>query len=132
VLQGGDDIRALVIDDAFTYVGAQRFMLRDVADAEQHFFAVSSPDGSILRLYWIQFESLLEGSQGSYDRRENPRVMHDGVVLLTDARRVAEPPQPDSDRGKAALFLKEHGLGMPLPAVRAHLVRIRMRTGDAR
>src|SRR5690242_3161854 len=40
----------------FKYIGAQDFILYDLARAEQHFFVDADPAGRIKRLYWVQFE----------------------------------------------------------------------------
>jgi hypothetical protein len=53
------------VDQAFRYIGAQRFILREVADAEQHVF-VDSAGGKVTRMYWIQFEKYLPGRGGTY------------------------------------------------------------------
>ena len=47
------------VQRGFRYAGGQRFILKGVADAEQHAFAEAGVDGAIARFYWFQFESLL-------------------------------------------------------------------------
>src|SRR5438105_4230147 len=50
----------------FRYVGAQRFVLYGVADAEQHFFVDADKAGHIRRLYWLQFEHFLPSNTDAY------------------------------------------------------------------
>src|ERR1041385_2100696 len=56
----------------FKYVGAQRFTLYGVAEAEQHFFVQAGADGRIERFFWLQFEHYLPGNNHHYDYSELP------------------------------------------------------------
>jgi hypothetical protein len=56
----------LALDSSLTYLGTQSFVLYNVANAEQHFFA--ELDGKrIKRFVWIQFEGYLPSGHGRYD-----------------------------------------------------------------
>jgi hypothetical protein len=54
------------IAPAYRYLGGQRFILQESADAEQHFYARADSAGKILQLYWFQVESKLPGQSGGY------------------------------------------------------------------
>ena len=58
---------SISVQRGFRYAGGQRFILKGVADAEQHAFAEAGVDGAIARFYWFQFESLLPSATGAYD-----------------------------------------------------------------
>ncbi len=59
-----------------TYVGAERFTLYDVADAEIHVFVEADAAKRIRRFYWIQFESYLPSRPDArYDYGESDRRM---------------------------------------------------------
>ena len=49
------------------YVGAVRWPLYKVADAELHAFVEADASGLVRRFYWIQFESLLPSAKGNYN-----------------------------------------------------------------
>ena len=53
------------------YVGAVRWPLLKVADAELHAFVEADPSGLVRRFYWIQFEALLPDIKGKYDYSED-------------------------------------------------------------
>lgn len=54
------------VDTALHYVGSQRGLLYDVAQAEQHLFVQRSPEG-VERFLWVQFEEYIPSSNGRYD-----------------------------------------------------------------
>ena len=102
----------LTFDKAFKYVGAQSFVLYDVANAEQHFF-VDADQGKIKRLYWIQFEGYLPSNTHTYRYQPNKVVNIGRLSFIADAyfRNVAATPAPaNSDGGRAAELLKSKGL----------------------
>ena len=56
----------LHLDSTFSYLGTQSFVLYNVANAEQHFFA--ELDGKrIKRFVWIQFEGYLPDKPHTYN-----------------------------------------------------------------
>jgi hypothetical protein len=112
------------VDKAFRYVGGHRFILRDVADAEQHFFVVAGADGVVQRLYWIQFEHYLPGRGGVYDYSKDVPLSAWGMTLRTHVRRFVEPPAAGSDRQQVHQFLSRSGLTMPATFVRARVVYV--------
>ncbi|HEY7369167.1 MAG TPA: hypothetical protein VIA29_04715 [Thermoanaerobaculia bacterium] len=114
-------LSALSVREPFRYVGGQRFILRGVANAEQHFFVVADEAGRIARLYWIQIEEFLPQSTGAYDYSKD-QVVSEGVRLFVNVRTYDAPPASGSDRERASLFLKSRGYTMPDGATRVRLV----------
>ena len=52
-------------NQGYKYLGGQRFILYNVADAEQHLFADADQQNRIRRLYWLQFEGYLPNNTPS-------------------------------------------------------------------
>jgi hypothetical protein len=99
----------------FKYVGAQSFILYDVASAEQHFFVDADKQGRIRRMYWVQFEGYLPSNTHTYRYKANKTVGIGGLDFIADAyaRNVkANPGRPDSDGSRARAFLESKGYRM--------------------
>lgn len=101
-----------VVDSGLTYLGRQQFVLYNVANAEQFFFA--ELDGSrVKRLIWVQFEGYLPGLDHTYDySRDSTLTMWGRTIYRNSALRAtpASETRPDSDGAKARGFLREKGL----------------------
>ena len=102
----------LQVDSSLTYLGTQRFVLYNVAQAEQHFFA--ELEGQRIKRYvWIQFEGYLPGTSHTYDySRDSTIAMWDRTIYHNSSLRAtpATEPRPDSDGARARRFLRERGL----------------------
>ncbi len=121
---GVGPIQELRIDDeSLRYAGGQRFVLKKVADAEQHLF-VDAPDGAVRRLVWIQFERLLPGIGKGYDYSPDTAVMVDGAPFRRNVRKWDAPPEPDSDRAAVYSLLDKHGYHIPEAMTRVRLVHV--------
>ena len=102
-------------DKDFKYVGSQSFVLYDVANAEQHFFAELDKEGRVKRLYWIQFEGYLPNNSHSYNYKANKVVNIGGLAFIADARALnikTSPSRANSDGSKAREFLESKGHGL--------------------
>lgn len=100
------------VDKAFKYVGAQSFILYDVARAEQHFFVDADPQGRLRRLYWLQFEGYLPSNTHSYKYQSTKTVNVGGLEFIADAQArniAAAQPRPGSDGARAREFLSAKG-----------------------
>ncbi|HWS53952.1 MAG TPA: hypothetical protein VN228_07495 [Pyrinomonadaceae bacterium] len=101
-------------DDDFKYVGAQSFVLYEVAGVEQHFFVDADKDGRIRRLYWVQFEGYLPSNTHAYDYSDVKETINLGglefrtdAVAVNIARVLAQ--RKDSDGAHARAFLESKG-----------------------
>ena len=112
---------SITVADGFRYAGAQRFILRESADVEQHFFVDAGPSGTIRRAYWLQFERMLAGHEGEYAYDKDTPVEISGRRWGSSVRRFKDPPAPDSDRHRAWSFLRGKGYAMPEALLRARL-----------
>jgi hypothetical protein len=102
----------LKFDKAFKYVGGQRFVLYDVANAEQHFFVDADKEGRVKRLYWVQFEGYLPSNSHVYQYKVNKTAKIGSLEFIADAwaRNIkVNPGRADSDGSRARKFLEEKG-----------------------
>lgn len=102
-------------DRTFKYVGSQSFVLYDVANAEQHFFAELDKEGRVKRFYWIQFEGYLPNNSHSYNYQADKVVNIGGLDFIADARPLnikTSPSRENSDGSKAREFLESKGHGL--------------------
>ena len=106
----------------FRYAGAHRFILRGVADVEQHVFAETDSRGAFKRAYWIQFEQYLPDRPGEYNYESDEPMNMGGLPFRVHVRRFTEPPAADSDRRRAFELLAQAGFAVPTPSNRVRLV----------
>lgn len=102
-------------DKAFKYVGAQSFVLYNVANAEQHFFVDADKDGRMKRFYWIQFEGYLPDNTHTYDYNSPKIVNSGGFDFYADSyprSLTGNLGRPDSDGNRARAFLAAKGFKM--------------------
>jgi hypothetical protein len=103
------------IAPAYRYLGGQRFILQETADAEQHFYARADSSGKVLQLYWFQVESKLAGQGSGYHYgRDSTITINDlpFAVSLRESRADADPP-PGSDGAAMTDFVQAVGLTFP-------------------
>jgi len=108
----------------FRYAGGQRFILKSVADAEQHFFVSADSDGTIRRLFWLQAEELLPGREGGYDYTSDSLRTVGTLPWWVSLRAVTGAPQAGSDRDATVKYLTAHGFRFPALAPRLRLVHV--------
>jgi len=99
----------------FKYVGGQKFVLYDVANAEQHFFVDANAQGRIKRLYWVQFEGYLSTNTHSYDYDSPKTINLGGFDFFVDPMKFkvsGTESRPDSDGAHARAFLAAKGYTM--------------------
>jgi hypothetical protein len=108
----------------FRYAGGQRFVLRGIADAEQHFFVLADSAGTIRQLYWLQAEELLPGQAGTYDYSADATRTLGELQWAVNLRTLSGSPQPGSDRSAALAHLAARGYRFPPMAPRLRLVYV--------
>lgn len=117
-------VTSISVQRGFRYAGGQRFILKGVADAEQHAFAEVDVDGAIARFYWFQFESLLPAASGAYDYSKDPQVEFAGLDWRAQVRRYTASPDAGGDQAALDKLFAARGWRTPLPALRARLVYV--------
>jgi hypothetical protein len=115
---------AIAVQRDFLYAGGQRFILKGVADAEQHAFGEADRRSGVTRFYWFQFESLLPAAKGSYDYTKDEVVKYAGLEWRANVRRYTSPPEPDGDQASLYKLFTQRGWRPPLPALRVRLVYV--------
>jgi hypothetical protein len=96
----------------FKYAGGHKFVLYDVANAEQHFFVDADKQGRVRRMYWVQFEGYLPTNTHTYKYNVTRSVNIGGLDFVADAyaRNIkANPGRPDGDGARARAFLATRG-----------------------
>ena len=117
-------LRELVVREAFTYVGGQRFILGGTADAEQHLFVVADSAKVVRQLYWIQIEELLPGKGDAYDYSGDSTVAFSGFDLPANFRTYTTPAGAGSDRARAFDYITARGYAIPSGGTRVRLVHL--------
>jgi hypothetical protein len=105
----------LQYDTALTYIGSQRWILYNVAQAEQHLFVERGPTGA-RRFLWVQFEEYIPSSNGRYDYSRSAPLTAFGRELRVDKSLFTPPTtesRPESDGAYARRLLREHGVTLP-------------------
>ena len=105
----------LDVDSALHYVGSQRWILYNVAQAEQHLFVQRSHQG-VERFLWVQFEEYIPSSNGRYDYSKDAPISAFGRELRTSRQLWKVPTtesRPESDGAYSRKLLREHGITLP-------------------
>jgi hypothetical protein len=105
----------LRIDTALAYVGSQRWILYNIAQAEQHLFVQRSAAG-VDRFLWVQFEEYIPSSNNRYDYSRDTPITAFGRELRTSRELWIIPEtetRPESDGAYARKLLREHGITLP-------------------
>ena len=96
----------------FKYAGGHKFVLYDVANAEQHFFVDADKQGRVKRMYWVQFEGYLPTNTHTYKYNVTKTANIGGLDFVADAwaRNIkVTPGRPDGDGARARAFLATKG-----------------------
>lgn len=111
--------------DGFRHVGGQRFVVYDVADAEQHLFVDADAAGLVRRLYWLQFEGYLPGNDHRY-KYEGEVVMLGPLAFVGNAaaRSTTGDPRPGADGARARELLRAKGCRLPPQMLWQRLVHL--------
>jgi hypothetical protein len=110
----------------FTYVGAHRWLLFDVADCEIHVFVEADAQKRVTRFYYIQFEAYLPSKPNySYDyaSRNPQQVTKDGMTFYVRPNfgPSNEPAKPGSEWEHVSRMISAAGYVMP-----PHLINVRL------
>jgi hypothetical protein len=99
------------------YVGADRWVLYGVADAEVHVFVEADSAKRVTRLYWIQFEGYLPSVNSQYNGYTSPtRAQLGNLEFIVDGFVLVTPPlqmRAGSDRERVLLLLAAKGYTLP-------------------
>ena len=110
-----------------TYVGAERFDLYGVADAEIQVFAEADKNKRLTKLYWIQFEGYWPSRpELKYDYSDNRREQHWGTTVWVNAgpSATSKPTRAGSDGEHVRAILKRAGYTPPAEQMNVRMVQI--------
>lgn len=107
------------------YVGADRFIIRGVADAEVHVFVEAGADRTARRIYWLQFEEYLPDNAHTYQYAAgNDRRRLWGVDWWVGVRQLRGEASAGSDRSRVNALIESAGYRVPEQLIRARLVHL--------
>jgi hypothetical protein len=98
------------------YVGADRWVLYDIADCELHVFVDADSNMNVQRLYWVQFEGYLSTKPELKHTYDSPRHTNLGGMdfyVDTWVRRKDAEMRQGSDLEHVAALLRAKGYHMP-------------------
>lgn len=103
------------------YVGADRWILYDIADCELHAFVEADlqragSQHNVQRLYWVQFEGYVPTRpelKHTYDSPQHTQIGGLDFYVDTWVRAGKEETTPDSDREHIEALIRAHGYKMP-------------------
>lgn len=108
------------------YVGADRWNLYNVADAELHVFVEADAQKQVQRLYWVQFEAYLPDNTHTYNYSFTEKLTHAGLEfdVTTNFRSTSGPTRAGSDREHVMTMLEKSGYKIPAETMSLRLVHL--------
>lgn len=108
------------------HVGADRWDLYDIADAELHVFVEADRDKNVKTLYWIQFEGYLPSNTHIYDYTKDEPVKFAGRDFWQRARfgPTNGATRAGSDLEHVRGLLDKAGYKMPAESMNVRLVQV--------
>lgn len=109
------------------YVGADRWVLYDIADCELHAFVDADSHNRVQRLYWVQFEGYLPTKPDLHHTYDSPRhTTIGGLDFYVDTwvRAKDGETRPGSDLEHILKLVRSKGYHMPEGMMYARLVHL--------
>jgi hypothetical protein len=109
------------------YVGADRFVLYDIADCELHAFVEADSDKNVQRLYWVQFEGYLPNKPDLHYTYDSPRHATIGGLdfyIDTSVRNQTDSTTSGSDREHILALIRSKGYKLPAGMMSVRLVHL--------
>ena len=109
------------------YVGADRWVLYDIADCELHAFVEADGQKNVQRLYWVQFEGYVPTKPELKHTYDSPRhATMGGLDFYVDTwvRRKDAETQKGSDREHIEALIRAKGYKMPEGMMDVRLVHL--------
>jgi hypothetical protein len=109
------------------YIGADRWVLYDMADCELHAFVDADAGKHVRRLYWVQFEGYLATKpelQHTYDSPTHADIGGMDFYVDTWIRGANEEKRPGSDLEHILALIRNKGFLMPEGMTYVRLVHL--------
>ena len=117
VISSAHDPQARIeLPKSVQYVGADRWILYNIADCELHAFVDADARENVQRLYWVQFEGYVPSKPELHHTYDSPRHTDIGGLdfyVDTWVRAKDEPSRTGSDREHIEALLRGKGYNMP-------------------
>lgn len=118
----------VTVPAAAKYVGADRFILKELSDCEMHIFVEADADRRVRRFYWVHFESNLpsrpEERMHYVDTDRRSTLWGTTVWISTEPARTSLTPRPASDAEHFRNIVRNAGYTMPPGMATVRLVRL--------
>jgi len=98
------------------YLGADRWVLYDIADCELHAFVEADQQKNVQRLYWVQFEGYLPNKpdlKHTYDSSQHATIGSLDFYVDTWVRSKETAIDAGSDREHIEAMIKAKGYNLP-------------------
>ncbi len=112
---------------AAQYVGADRWVLYDIADCELHAFVEADEQKNVRRLYWVQFEGYIPTRPELRYQYDSPRRANIGgqeFFVDTWVRSSDAKTREGSDREHIEALIRAKGYKMPAGMTNVRLVHL--------
>ena len=109
------------------YLGADRFVLYEMADCELHAFVEADHERKVERLYWVQFEGYLPSKPDLHHTYDSPRhVMIGGLDFFVDTEVIARDARskPGSDGEHIRSLIRAKGYELPAERMSVRFVHL--------
>ena len=126
ITSGRDPAIRIRLPAGAQYLGAHRWNLYDVADAEVHVFVEADAQKRVQRLYWVQFEGYLPDNTHTYDYPFKEQLTHAGLTFDVNASfgPTNRPSKPGSDREHVMALLTKAGYQIGAESMNLRLVHL--------
>jgi len=117
----------IVLPKPVQYVGADRWVLYDIADCELHVFVEADGQKNVQKLYWVQFEGYLPTKpelQHEYDSRRHAKIGRMDFYVDTWVRTNDEETKAGLDREHIEAVIRAKGYKMPAGMIYVRLVHL--------
>ena len=115
------------LPESVQYVGADRWVLYDIADCELHAFVEADPQRNVERLYWVQFEGYLPTKPELAHQYDSPRhVQIGGLDFFVDTWLKSNDARqrPGSDGEHIRALIRAKGYKLPAGMMCVRLVHL--------
>jgi hypothetical protein len=115
------------LPESVQYIGADRWVLYEIADCELHAFVDADARKNVQRLYWIQFEGYLPTKPDLAHTYDSPRHTSIGGLdfyVDTWTRADGEETRAGSDREHIESLIRSKGYKMPAGMMYVRLVHL--------
>jgi hypothetical protein len=126
VVSTHDPAITITLPRTVQYVGADRWDLYDICDAELHVFVEADANKRVKAFYWIQFEAYLPSNTHIYDYSKDQRVTFAGRPFWKRARFAPtnEAQRAGSDGEHVRQLLARAGYELPPQMMNVRLVQV--------